>query len=243
MTEREGPIYTKYFAQFSLVMWCKDELFIRDSFKKQQVQWNLKDVMDSAEELKQIYETLRELEVKKESRLDVVIGDCLSVSVHHPTPLAIIKGRNGTLQTDSYAWWVLMETCEELRQNFGAYVERSRLCEEFMLIIYTGILEEMVRTISTEKCYGCKVDHPSQIQHDVCLMMDYKEKVELCLPEAIERVDHLQATQLWEQGISLLSPRPEWEEISKLMSTDYRLFWLHSKLREIEKRLFVKKQL
>lgn len=240
MTDLEGPIYTKYFAQFSVVVWCREELFITDSFKKQQIHWNMKDVMSSAEEMKMVYDTLRELELNQESRVDVSIGDGVVVSVHHPVPLAVIKAGGNVLQMDTFSWWILMETCEELRNKYGDCIERSRLCEEFMKIIYSCLLQEMVVKIAAEKCHGCQVDHPSQMQHDVCIMMDTEEKVTLCLSEAIERVDHLQATRMWGQSLAMIDPRPQWEDISKWASMDYRLFWLNSMRKDLEKRIVLK---
>lgn len=35
-------------------------------------------------------------------------------------------------------------------------------------------------------CYGCTVDHPSQVQHNVCVMMTWKEQVELLFNDAYD---------------------------------------------------------
>ena len=47
-----------------------------------------------------------------------------------------------------------------------------------------AFLAEVVEQVSTimeslicELCYGCQVDHPSQRQHDLCLMASDKERL------------------------------------------------------------------
>ena len=49
-----------------------------------------------------------------------------------------------------------------------------------------------LRQIIEEKCFGCSVHHPSQRQHDLCLMSGYGAQVLCCYKEALERVPRLQ---------------------------------------------------
>ena len=53
------------------------------------------------------------------------------------------------------------------------------------------ILKELPEIVK-EKCFGCQVDHPSQLQHDVCLMMTKAEKIEVCFDTALARVNEVE---------------------------------------------------
>ena len=54
---------------------------------------------------------------------------------------------------------------------------------------YALHLKPLIPKVAKSLCYGCEVDHPSQIQHDVCLMMETEERVRFCLREAADLVD------------------------------------------------------
>ena len=41
---------------------------------------------------------------------------------------------------------------------------------------YAVHLRPLILKLVTERCHGCRIGHPSQIQHDVCVMMDEEEK-------------------------------------------------------------------
>ena len=43
--------------------------------------------------------------------------------------------------------------------------------------------------IIKKTCNGCRINHPSQIEHDVCLMMTREEMVEHCFDEALCKID------------------------------------------------------
>ena len=47
-----------------------------------------------------------------------------------------------------------------------------------------SVLNESIRKL----CYGCSVDHLSQAQHDVCLMMSEEEQIYHCLEKCLELV-------------------------------------------------------
>jgi len=51
-----------------------------------------------------------------------------------------------------------------------------------------SILRIIDSFVIPKKCYGCRVDHPSQRQHDVCIMMTPKEQLDLCLDEGLELI-------------------------------------------------------
>ncbi len=50
-------------------------------------------------------------------------------------------------------------------------------------------------------CFGCSVHHPSQRQHDLCLMAGYGEQLRVCYQEALDMVPR---TKLMNELISLI---------------------------------------
>ena len=54
---------------------------------------------------------------------------------------------------------------------------------------YAVHLRPLISKLVTERCHGCRIGHPSQIQHDVCVMMDEEEKIRYCMSEAILQAD------------------------------------------------------
>ncbi|KAL4231811.1 hypothetical protein ACF0H5_009387 [Mactra antiquata] len=51
-------------------------------------------------------------------------------------------------------------------------------------------------------CYGCQVDHPSQVQHVLCLYASSEEWVELYIEKALLQLeDSITITGSWKNGI------------------------------------------
>ena len=69
-----------------------------------------------------------------------------------------------------------------------------------MKMLFAKHLLKVLPEIVEEKCYGCQVDHLSQIQHDVCLMMTKAEKVEVCLDTALDRLNYI---EIYEEFLAL----------------------------------------
>ena len=46
-------------------------------------------------------------------------------------------------------------------------------------------VDKTVKTL----CYGCEVDHPSQVQHNVCCMMEPEEQISYCLSFAVHLME------------------------------------------------------
>lgn len=62
---------------------------------------------------------------------------------------------------------------------------------------YAVHLRPLISKLVTERCHGCRIDHPSQIQHDVCVMMDEEEKIRYCMSEAILQADEKKIINLF----------------------------------------------
>ena len=69
-----GPLYGRYFSQFALLVWSKEELFLRDNHKKCHMQWPMKDLLEAGYELSSITESLRQVSLGEECSTKVNIG-------------------------------------------------------------------------------------------------------------------------------------------------------------------------
>ena len=77
-------------------------------------------------------------------------------------------------------------------------INRHVILKHELLVCYAEELRCMIfEQIVKELCYGCSVDHPSQIQHDVCLMMDTKRQIRLCLDIGLQRLNHEKVIAKW----------------------------------------------
>ena len=119
-----GPLYGRYFSQFALLVWSKEELFLRDNHKKCHMQWPMKDLLDAGYELSSITESLRQVSLGEQCSTKVNIGVDVTLSVSQPIPLVVIK-------TD-YASTMFMTTWDELYQMYGSHIEHSILMEGFV---------------------------------------------------------------------------------------------------------------
>lgn len=64
-------------------------------------------------------------------------------------------------------------------------MEKATL-KEYALQAYAQQFVICIRAVAEQKCFGCSVDHPSQLQHDICLMMPWRERIDVCFDEALD---------------------------------------------------------
>ena len=108
--------------------------------------------------------------------------------------------------------------------------------DQDLALTYAIHLKPLISKVIHEECYGCQVDHPSQIQHNVCLMMEEEEQIRLCLKKALMRVNERKVLRLFRRfasfGKCLTSPTYIFEEAwrSKLWETDA---WLNLVVQKI----------
>lgn len=69
-------------------------------------------------------------------------------------------------------------------------------CEELFVTCVLPELQQQVSLLVPQKCYGCQVNHPSQIHHDVCLMMGLEEQVNVCFSDALENLNLAQVVNM-----------------------------------------------
>ena len=68
---------------------------------------------------------------------------------------------------------------------------------------YAVYLKRVIPDVAKELCYGCQVNHPSQVQHDVCLMMDDEERIDYCLEMAMTLLNESKVLKLFRRVSSL----------------------------------------
>ena len=68
-------------------------------------------------------------------------------------------------------------------------------------------------------CWGCVTEHPSQLQHDVCLLMygnegDRTKLVKLCFKTAMDEIAHDSFMEEWRQKFpeEVFVVLPGWED-------------------------------
>ena len=54
---------------------------------------------------------------------------------------------------------------------------------------YVIRLRLVMNSVAKKYCNGCHYDHPSQLEHDVCVMMPFQEQVDKWFDEALQTVD------------------------------------------------------
>ncbi len=58
-------------------------------------------------------------------------------------------------------------------------------------------LQSLILKEVSDSCYGCQVDHPSQTQHDMCLLTDSDDQTDIFLISAIRKLDPYQIMEEW----------------------------------------------
>ena len=67
--------------------------------------------------------------------------------------------------------------------------------------VYARALLNVFASSLMKMCYGCVVDHPSQIHHE-CLMLSEEEKVQLCFDDMLQNVDEDAILEIWNQNVN-----------------------------------------
>ena len=100
---------------------------------------------------------------------------------------------------------------------------RSKDIADLLKWSYALCLRSHMSTVIQKYCHGCQYDHPSQIEHDVCLMMPFEEQVHRWFDEALDTVDEDIIIGSWFGSLGIIHPSVRYHEVSKYLNTDYRL--------------------
>ena len=98
--------------------------------------------------------------------------------------------------------------------------ERLIAIEHELKVTFAQTLKPLIEEEIHTKCYGCdliaedgeRFDHPSQLHHNVCVMMDLEEQIELCFDSAMDRLDYDKVYVHWLLKLDQMSPKPSFEE-------------------------------
>ncbi len=73
--------------------------------------------------------------------------------------------------------------------------------EQHLVSCFAKHLADKITELIKKDCYGCQNDHPSQIQHDKCLMMNQEEKLDEYLDEAWSLIAEETVLHEWYKGL------------------------------------------
>lgn len=129
---------------------------------------------------------------------------------------------------------IVDEWQQEIRLNY---------IEDMLTLAYARCMAEEIPDLVKKKCYGCNLidiqtgelyDHPSQQHHNVCLMMDLEQKVELCFNDALDKIDDTEELYLtWFEELGKMDPPAGYMEYTKYCCQDWRrLNWMTSTWRD-----------
>ena len=71
----------------------------------------------------------------------------------------------------------------------SACIPHTRTNMEHLISAAVCRVRDRINLLIPEHCNGCIVNHPSQSQHNVCLLMSWDEQVEWFFDDAYESVD------------------------------------------------------
>lgn len=117
----------------------------------------------------------------------------------------------------------------------GTEIQRQQWMEETLKLAYAQELRNVIfPTVVREICSGCDIydmngtlyDHPSQRNHDVCVMMEVTEQLEVCFEEAVKRINEDVVNANW---FKLMVPlEPSAQEFLRFASTYPPESWVSS---------------
>ncbi|KAK3577923.1 hypothetical protein CHS0354_034562 [Potamilus streckersoni] len=73
--------------------------------------------------------------------------------------------------------------------------------EQHLVSCFAKHLADKITELVKKDCYGCQNNHPSQIQHDKCLMMSQEEKLDEYLDEAWSLIAEETVLHEWYKGL------------------------------------------
>ena len=84
------------------------------------------------------------------------------------------------------------------KQDPVKVISAGELQKVYLLIerIYTEAIASEIRRLCEENCFGCKIAHPSQRQHD-CLMLTIEERWDLYCKDAVAFVNEKRS--IWDE--------------------------------------------
>lgn len=75
--------------------------------------------------------------------------------------------------------------------------EHSENVKHELKVLLFDHLQELIYECVKRDCYGCQVDHPSQVQHVLCLMTDCDVWVDLYIHEVLAKFNFSKVMDKW----------------------------------------------
>ena len=107
---------------------------------------------------------------------------------------------------------------------------RSKDIADLFKWSYALHLRSVLSSVATKYCNGCYYDHPSQLEHDACMIMSFEERVNEWFDEALQMVDEDYIIGHWFGALGKLHPSVRYHEVSQYLDPAYRLDeWINAK--------------
>ena len=88
-----------------------------------------------------------------------------------------------------------------LRSSWSKVYKVVFMAEAYLQLVnaYAEHIAPLIPVVAEEYCRGCQEDHPSQLHHDVCLLMEPEDCVTLCLGDAVSMLDEDKVMAVYHQ--------------------------------------------
>ena len=85
------------------------------------------------------------------------------------------------------------------------------MAEAYLQLVnaYAEHIAPLIPLVAEEYCQGCQEYHPSQLHHDVCLLMEPEDRVTLCLGDAVSMPDEDRVMALYHQRTADCRHKPD----------------------------------
>ena len=100
--------------------------------------------------------------------------------------------------------------------------DRKNYLKSLLEICYAQQLMPIIKQLVTNDCNGCLIDHPSQTEHDRCIMMDFSEQLDMYLDPAMALLKENMVICTWFEYLVRLQPPVRYHEISQYLDTEWR---------------------
>lgn len=107
--------------------------------------------------------------------------------------------------------------------------------------LYAKALYECLSITVKRECYGCEVDHPSQVQH-ACVMYDQDEHISMYFEKLLDSVNEDDILFSWSEIVDTMNILPELLALQKfkMYSDEWRASMKTDQWREKMKKMILK---
>ncbi len=101
-------------------------------------------------------------------------------------------------------------------------INRKSYLRSLLELCYAQQLIPLIKDLASNDCTGCLIDHPSQEEHDRCIMMEFCDKVDMYLDSALDLLNENVVICKWFEYLVRLEPPVRYHEISPYLDTEWR---------------------